>query len=477
MHLALRRLIAAALLLAVTPAHALLQHGNPSQPPPANDVTATALAGLQNCTDTSVVCWSSDLVPTGFHVTDVGTFPTLMPGDPGPLPTETDGLPGIFAFSSGDFITGQKAFINAGGGGHSDWSGDANFRLDFTTGKWSQAEPPSRWVSTGVADSGSPCTYGETSYKPYPNVNGHRGKGASHTYSTNLYFPALNQVVAQGAGTTPTAQGVQCRIMVDGTTGLNVQATLTGASITGLTGSLVLIPSGFTQTAAAGKAFVIGGTAALSVGNWDPNTGVSTTTHRGDINNVYSDVGLQGPGVIIPDPNNAGDCAYVFWTYNFFANGEKVAYFPKVCSGTTGQASSAISFGGTVPAALSVSNSAFTYHNAVWFDWAGNYKAGSTKILVWDWGKPIANGGNSLMTGLYLLDTATWTFTGPFLVGSTGLPYTLASPTGSGDSGGAGFRLIMVGKDWVSAGNYLPIILINPRNGQYYVARLPWSFL
>lgn len=186
---------------------------------------------------------------------------------------------------------------------------------------------------------------------------------------------------------------------------------------------------------------------------------------------------------LIPDPNHSGDEALVSWGYNFFVGSEKVAYIPKVGSGATGQTSSAITFGGTVPSALSVGNAAFTYHNSVFFDYAGNYKSGSTKILVWDW-----NGASTAvasLTGLYLLDISTWTWTGPLTRSAGPFASRWATIYNSGINPGAsyGFRNVFVITDYIVEGSYIPIGVVQPDNtglttaGQLYFYKIPWSAL
>lgn len=426
--------IAAPMILKYNKSLAVPFHGSGTAP--NNDLVSSTLAGLALST------WSGDLVPSGFHISDINTSGPLGGGN-------------VFAYSGGCYMGGQKKWCLPGGGGHADSPNTGIAMLDMTTGKWTATEASAIYHTDGIADPGNPCVNTETSFKSWPNGAGQRAPMAGHRYAAPIWMPEIGYGFSYGQYSYNTATG-NLGYGLFNSSGQHDQTKLFFGGLNGGTMSTVWLPG-------RNRLWCANGGTGTQTQEMNPQTaGNYANPCRFDINSIYPDLNLQGPLALIPDPNNGGDQAVVGWAYNFSAGGEKIFYCPKVGSGATSQVSSAISFGGAVPTALSVGNGSGVYHNSSWTDYAGNYKTGSTKILVWDWGAS----PSLTMTGLYLLDTSTWTFTGPFL--ASGLPMT----TGSQSSG---FRNFFVLTDYVSVGSYLPVGLVNWNNGELYICKLPWT--
>lgn len=403
------------------------------------DKTASTLASLADST------WSPNQIALGNLVTDLNFGGNMSIGN-------------VFAYSGGCYLPGRKKYMLPGTGGHNDSPNTGIATLDLLSLTWSVTEPSAQYHTGGVADPGNPCTNEEKTYKSWPNINGQRAPMAGHRYSTPNWMPEIGYGYSYGQwsyniGTrnhgyylfNASGRHDQTKGFSSGFGGTNTLTT-------------IWVPRR--------KVLWCATSGGLNSYEMDPLIGTVTRPCNFSSNQVYPDIGLQGPPCLIPDPNNAGDQAVVFWTYNYYAGAEKIFYCPKVGSGAVGQKSSAILFNGAVPSALSVGTRAFVYHNSCWFDFAGNYKLGSTKILVWDWA--------SALTGLYLLDTATWTWSGP-LAGS-------AAPfSGTGFVGNVGFKLIFVLTDYVVRGSYIPVGVIKPvagygqTGGHFSLYKIPWS--
>jgi hypothetical protein len=219
--------------------------------------------------------------------------------------------------------------------------------------------------------------------------------------------------------------------------------------------------------------------ASLKAWNFDPLVGGSTKTATHDLvkNYVLPDILYGGPGCLIPDPNDPGDSAYVMWQDGGMSlpGGPGVCYLPKVGSGATGQISSRISGLSNVP-----SNIAWKQKGSqlsTWFDYAGNYKSGSTRILTWPWACT-SDGlhGDLQGDGIRLLDTSNWTYASDPLPNSAPPLTSIASANG--------LRNIFVLADYVSHGNYLPVCVIGcipdavtSAVGQVWIYKIPWMNL
>jgi hypothetical protein len=438
-----------------------------SATPGFSDRAAIILASLGSNT------WSNDIVLPGNHTVDV--IPAAnnstrrysgdhfnwgaSPNFPGPESAK-------FAFSSGCYMNGQKKYALPGTGGHTDWSGSEIAWLDFATAKWVLTEQSCLWGTTGIADPSNPTIESDTTYKPYPNPAGRRSHGPLHTYSGCTWCPEISVGFSQGGACWNTGGGTFGAYMWDVNGRWNQSLVYAGTG-NGCNGQ---VPRGIdleTQWISALRKLWSGYSASLTgcASLFDPLTGTTTNTCSLAATNGVSGDNHDAccPGTIIPDPGNPGDTAHVFWAND----NDSIFIVPKVGSGAMGQASSRIIPAGWpsgVPAALRFGQGpGGTRHGSGWFDFAGNYKPGSKKILVWDW-----FGG----TGLYLLDYTTWTFTGP-LSGSA-MPYT---PGGTNSTTSAGGKLIFVATDYMSVANYLPIGLIQSGNGQCYFYKIPWAML
>lgn len=422
----------------------------PSQPYSTTnaDLTSAALAGLANGT------WSADQISSGNHVNNLKFGGNLNADD-------------VFSYSGGCYLPGQKKYMLPGTGGHSGSPNTGIATLDFPSLTWSITEPSSNYVTTGVADPGNPCNNSEKVFKSYPNIYGRRAPMAGHRYSIPVWMPEIGYGYGYGQWSYNTGLPNQGYYLFnsagqwDQTKGFSTGAT-GGSYINTLTSLWV----------SSRKVLWVGsGTSGLlQSSEFDPLVGAVRHPCDFSHNAVYPDIGLQGPCVLIPDPNNPGDQAVVYWAYEHYSSAENIFYAPKVGSGATGQVSTKLAFGGAVPPGISVpyvSGSA-SHHNSSWFDFAGNYKSGSTKILVWDW--------NNASTGLYLLDTSTWTWAGP-LSGSA-FRFSWSSSL----NGAYGFKCIFVMTDYVSRGSHLPIGLVEPGSdltttGGLYFYKIPWSAL
>lgn len=433
--------------------------------PPANDLTETALAALPNNV------WSADQIASGNHVSDLNFGGNL---------TVNKGVGNVFAFSGGCYASGQKKYMLPGTGGHSDSCNTGIATLDLTSLRWSVTEPSAQYNTAGSADPSNPCTTSEPTYKPWPNINGNRAPMSGHRYAIPIWMPEIGYGFSYGQWSYKTA-GTNNGYGLFNAAGQYDQTKLFS---NGPNGSFGSVPT----------ALWVPGRKVIWMANsgdgyesaeFDPLVGTLKRPCNFEYKSPYAipDLLLQGPPVLIPDPKNAGDQAVVFWANNYDYGSEAIFYCPKVGSGATGTVSSAIAFGGPVPAALSTGTANYDNHMSSWFDFGGNYKPGSTKILVWDW-----KGGSTAaasLTGLYLLDTLTWTWTGP-LSGSAG-PFASrwsAISNGGNNPGSAyGFRCVFVMTDYISVGNYVPIGLIQPDNstsatcGQLYFYKIPWSAL
>lgn len=418
-----------------------------SRAPTDGDLTASVLANLPEN------LWSSDQIVTGNHVTDL-----KFGGNPGGG--------NIFAYSGGCYMSGQKKYALPGGGGHADSPNTGIAMLDFRSLQWSVTELSAIYRTNGVADPRNPCTNGESRYKSWPNANGQRAPMAGHRYSAPTWMPELGYGYSYGSYSYNSG--------------------------TGCGGYYLFNSAGHHDQSKGFKSGAAGGTLSTywlrrvrklwytNAGNsraahFDPLAGGASTivTHRFDINDCYPDLYLQGPGVLIPDPHDAKDLAFVYWDAFGSASpsGERICCAPKVGSGAIGQVSYPIRFQNAVPPGLTrrVNND----HNSVWFDFTGNYKRGSKKILVWDWGSSSDSvHADRAGTGLYLLDTSSWRWSGP-LPGST-QPF-------KGILGGSyGFKLIFIMSDYVVHGTYIPVGLIQPApylasTGQVFFYKIPWS--
>ena len=453
----LQSAIAAPFIISPRRASAFLLRGGAAIP---TDLTAAALASLANST------WSSDQIASGNHINDLNFGGNLSIQD-------------VLGFSGGCYLGGQKKFVLPGTGGHDGSPNTGIATLNLPTTSWSVTEPSATYHTDGVADPSNPCTNSETSFKSWPNVNGDRAPMAGHRYSAPIWMPEISYGFSYGEHSYNSGANGDRGYYLFNSSGQHDQTK-------GFSGNFIGGSATMTTAWIAGRKRLWGVTSgSTSTVEIDPLTGTSTlTNHCNIVNAGQPDMGDQPMFCLIPDPNNAGDLALVCWSYNFFVGSEKVVYIPKVGSGAIGQTSSAIAFGGSVPAALSVGNAAFTYHDSVFFDFAGNYKSGSTKILVWDW-----KGGSTAatsLTGLYLLDTSNWTWSGP-LTGSPG-PFasrwsTLTGQLGFSAGAAYGFRHVFVMTDYIATGSYLPIGLIQPDStstataGQLYFYKIPWSAL
>lgn len=456
----LKAAAAAPLILASRKAEAVLHHGSVTPAAITNDITAQTLATLADLT------WSSDLVPNGFHSSDV-IQPINAPNFQ--YPDGTVGLPptgsDYWTFSGGCYLPGLRAFMLPGSGGHGDWLGNQILRFDVTTGKWTRTEDSSRFSNLAV-DPGNPTTTTETTWHQWPNAAGRRGPPTRHVYGTPEYCPSANVVINGGGGSVPTGGGTFGYYCIDPVSGQWIQNLGFANGMAGATLMTHWLPS-------VNKLFLYSG--GTSVPNQigfqvDPLTSVQATTHRGDVNGAYPACQVAGPGCLIPDPNNPGFQAVVFFTYTFYSpgNAQGVCYFPKVdIAVPNGQLlTSIISFGNSVPAALFQGTGASIAYTCAWVAFMGNYKTGSTKILVFDWG---FSGTSTFSTGLYLLDTNGWTWSGPLSGSAINLPDQAGHPSNH-------FKNVFVLSEYVTS-SYVPIGVIQPQNGQYRVFRIPTSLL
>ena len=89
-----------------------------------------------------------------------------------------------------------------------------------------------------------------------------------------------------------------------------------------------------------------------------------------------------------------------------------------------------------------------------------------------DWGKgssstPLAG------TGIYPLDISGWNSDGA----SWGAAWPGSAMPFTCNGQATGFTCVFVLDDYVSVGNYLPIGMIQPSNGQFRVYKRPWNAL
>ncbi len=455
----------------------------------SGDYTAQVLATLAPST------WSGDIVAPGAHLSDVLSLQYTPPGE-SPACAPGYSSSSYFPFSSGVYCYGKKRYFFANEGAHVDWDGSGVGYFDFTTGKWVQTETPTQYghnpsdltyvpSCSGVSPWGIGAYNGgawpaESSLAWYcwptqtpGQASPHFGAYVAHTYAMTEWCPDINLIHRASKGGFSDAAMNQGIWTINPDTGLwgqsPLQILLNGSGIPGSptlayssNGINIWIPETkllFSATGyLAGAGYFYDPIARTSVQSHITNPSGSPYNYSADVGQV----GTVGGGCVIDDPFNPGHRAFVFFTYlgNYkppFPPADVISCY-RLVDVTTGlpHYCAPINFGASVPSALTSPS-----HNNIWFEGA-KYKSGSTKIIVFDY----------YGTGFWLLDTVTWTFSGP--IANSGIP--AGWTTGQ-------YRLIQPMDDYQDA-NYIPFCFINqavgspsPRGGGVALYKFPLSLL
>lgn len=457
----------------------------------SGDHTARVLAALAPGT------WSSDIVVPGFHRQDVEVNSWAPPGQ-ACAPGQSGST--YFAFSSGIYCHGKKRYFFANEGAHVDYDGSGVGYFDFTTGKWVQTETPTRYghnpadtIYMGSCQGVSPWGAGAynggawpaestSAWFCWPNSLGHFGAYTAHTYALTEWCPEANLIhrFAKGGFSDGTMnQGIWT---IDPDTGLwgqnPKQQYLNGG---GAPGSVAIADSiGWCIWVPEVQQLWNGREGAFGANTYDPvaRTGRQTFSSSLRIDRGYREADFEfGLGCTIADPYNPGHRAIVYFhkmhTDRPYPTFEGIVCYPMVdVLPAPGVHRDVIPINfadgsptGTVPPPLQHDTRALGYgsakHDSVWFEGA-KFKPGSTKIIIWHW-----------MTGFWLLDTVTWTFSGP-----------VASPPSWVSPGQIiTLRMIQPMADYATS-DYVPFMIVhpsinstNPKGSGVFLYKFPTSLL
>lgn len=457
------------------------------------DPTVTVLAALGTRT------WSGDQVAAGYHTDEPNPVrsPIVTPqpssygasiannNDELKFPGDsTDWGTGTtpngqqdFAFSSGTWMPGQKAYGLIAAGGHTNTQGAPVRKLDFSTGtavgavaniKWAVTEH-SPQLRTGTPDPGTVVTTDGNTIYSWPNIQGHRGNWMGHIYGAAWWGPGLG---ADGLGRGGAYSGRGYLPATFATFGSYLydkdclwdQSSGQAATPNGTWNTALFIPG-------LNKVFcAFGNQAAQHVGSpqvgsagpivFDPITAAYTqpcNTGTNDADKLAGDRSCTGVFVQGAHASGSSFLDFIHFQYN---DTTKACIIPSVndpSKQTTHATTSVkIAFGNSVPASIDPTN-------CVWIDWMGNYKSGSPYILVAD----TANG-----TGIYRLhkDTLVWD-TSPLVGSAFPAGCTVADIAGPS----SGNKIIQVMTDYVVPSAYVPIVMIRPINGAAFLYNVLWS--